>query len=435
MLSEKSLSPEQGEAIDRLSTRKSTVLVAPTGAGKTVICLTSIQRILDAGKLNRIIVACPAKVVGVWPKEVKKWKHLKGLKVLAITGSIQQRDILMGFRAPAPDVIVVSLNNLEWLLNQNHGADGIIIDELSKASGKQTKGLNTKRRGDCFMWRVGMTATPVSQNFERIFDMVRRVDKGKAFGTNKNTYLNKYFYSDYMGYNWTLREGAGERILARVTKLVHMVEDTKEATLPPLVHDTERRFDMPGPTRKYYNEMKRHMVVGDIEAVNAAVRDGKLRQIASGFCYDEDKDISKLDDARIDEAVAWWLDLDGRPAVVFYEYVAQGDRLRKVFAKHLSDSVDDFIDGKGTVLVAQISSLSHGVDGLQDVCHDGLFYHPVWSRDQKEQALGRLWRTGQKHPVTMTTLVCNDTLDDVVIARVEGRKEWMDLFTRHMGAK
>jgi superfamily II DNA or RNA helicase len=317
---------------------------------------------------------------------------------------------------------------------KTHGADGIIIDELSKASGKQTNGLNTKRRGDCFKWRVGMTATPVSQNFERIFDMVKRVDKGKAFGTNKNDYLNKYFYSDYMGYNWTLRAGAEERILARITKLVHMVDDTKEATLPPLVHDIEQRFDMPSGTRAVYNKMKKDMVVGDIEAVNAAVRDGKLRQIASGFAYDEDKNVAKLDSARIDEAVNWWLD-HKRPAVIFYEYVAQGERLEAVFAKHLSGSVDDFINGKGTVLVAQISSLSHGVDGLQDVCHDGLFYHPVWSRDQKEQALGRLWRTGQKHPVTMTTLVCNDTLDDVVIARVEGRKEWMDLFTKHMGGK
>ena len=144
MLSEKSLKPEQVEAIERLSTRKTTLLVAPTGAGKTVICLSAIQRILAVEKLKRVIVACPAKVVGVWPKEVAKWPHLKGLIVKDLTGEPEIRSAKLD--QPFIDVIVVSLNNLEWLLNQDHGADGIIIDELSKAAGKQTKGLNTKER-------------------------------------------------------------------------------------------------------------------------------------------------------------------------------------------------------------------------------------------------------------------------------------------------
>ena len=434
MLSEKSLTPEQVEAIERLSTRKTTLLVAATGAGKTAICLSAAQRILAVGKLTRILVACPAKVVDVWPREKTKWDHLCDVGVVPIVGDAAQR--LLCIRKADKNhcqVIVVSLNNLEWLLNQKHGADGIIIDELSKAAGRQTKGLNTKARGDCFKWRVGMTATPVSQDFEKVFTMVRRLDKGKAFGSNKHAYLNKYFYSDYMGYNWTLKDGADKRILDQITKLVHMVEDTKVDDLPAL-HEVEQRFDMPPGTREVYNKMKKDMVTGDIEAVNAAVRDGKLRQISSGFVYDEDRNVTKLDSARLDEAVDWWLG-HKRPAVIFYEYVAQGERLEAVFRNDLSASVDDFIKGKGTVLVAQISSLSHGVDGLQNVSHDALFYHPQWSRDQKEQAIGRLWRTGQNHEVTITTLVCDNTLDDVVVARVEDRAEWMDLFTKHMGGR
>jgi hypothetical protein len=41
----------------------------------------------------------------------------------------------------------VSLNNLDWLLDQPHGCDGIVIDELSKAAGKQTAALR-KRKGN-----------------------------------------------------------------------------------------------------------------------------------------------------------------------------------------------------------------------------------------------------------------------------------------------
>jgi hypothetical protein len=35
--------------------------------------------------------------------------------------------------------------------------------------------------------------------------------------------------------------------------------------------------------------MKKHMVAGDVEAANEAVKSGKLRQIASGFMYREDE--------------------------------------------------------------------------------------------------------------------------------------------------
>ena len=66
-----SLKTSQLPAIDRLSTRKSTILVAPTGAGKTVICLSAVKRVIDVNKIKCVIVACPAKVVSVWPKEVK----------------------------------------------------------------------------------------------------------------------------------------------------------------------------------------------------------------------------------------------------------------------------------------------------------------------------------------------------------------------------
>jgi len=427
-LSEKSLQPRQLRAIERITKYKATVLVAPTGAGKTVICLSSVKRNIRRGKLSRVIVACPPKVVGVWPKEAARWEHLEGVTVRALEGTPAQRE--KALRAGA-DVVVVSLNNLEGLLALRHGADGIIIDELSKAAGKQTRKLNTKRWGGMFKWRVGMTATPVSQDFEKLHPMCRIIDGGKSLGTNKQDYLTKYFVSDYLGYNWTLRDGADNRIMGKIKPLVHLIEDTKAAELPPLRQHTVR-FDMPVETRKTYIEMRRHMVVDDVEAVNAAVRDGKLRQLASGFLYNEDKEVRWLDTARRDAAVDWWLSIDKRPAVIFYEFVAQGEKLKRVFKRYMTTDVEGFLKGSRPVLISQIASLSHGVDGLQHVAHHALMYHPMWSRDAVEQAIGRLWRTGVRHPVNITTLVCDDTLDDAVLARVEGRGEWMELFVKHM---
>ena len=115
--------------------------------------------------------------------------------------------------------------------------------------------------------------------------------------------------------------------------------------------------------------------------------------------------------------------------------MAQGEKLNRVFHKYLSSSIEDFKKGKGIVLVAQINSLSHGIDGLQRVSNDALFYHPMWSRDSMEQAESRLWRTGATETVNITTLVCENTLDDLVINRVKDRAVWMKMFKKHLGAK
>ena len=417
------MNTKQQTAISRLYSEDYTLLVAPTGAGKTVICLTAIKELIDAGVLNRVIVAAPAKVVEnmVWTKERLKWDHLSGMRVLNITGDAKKRGSLLAYANTNDyDAIVISLNNLDWLLEQGHGkghgCDGIIIDELSKAAGKQTAGMRSKKKADCFKWRVGMTATPVSQNFEKLYSMCRILSP-KYLGTNKQKYLDQYFYSDYQGYNWTLRDGADELIAAKIAPLVHLVEDTKANDLPPCCEHVIT-FDMPDDTRVVYNDMKKHMIAGDVEAANEAVKSGKLRQIASGFMYEDDDKVVYLDRSRVDAMRSWADALDGNTGIIFYEFVEQGKQL--------------VLTTPDNVRCVQIQSMSHGVDGLQHEYADLLFLQPPWSRDNKEQAIGRVWRTGQTEEVNVTTLVCNDTLDELVMTRVEGRGEWMKLFKQHL---
>lgn len=431
MLTEQDLSPSQARAINRLYGFDHTILIAHTGAGKTVICLTAIQELIANKHLTCVIVVAPARVVErkVWSLEAAKWQHLAGMVVRELEGFPGARRKLLELPS---DVLVISLPNLTWLLAQNHPANGVVVDELSKASGKQSLSLRLKPLKTKIWWRVGMTATPVSHNFEKLYGMLRIIDSGSSLGTNKERFLNEYFYPDYMGYSWTLKDNGAERIMEKVGGLIHAIDDTKEADLPA-IHQHEIRFDMPADTRILYNKMRRDMVIEDVEAVNAAVKYGKLRQLSSGFVYtgSSDKQSKLLDTERYHTAAAWVRALDGRKAVIFYEFLAQRAQLEHL---DVCRTIDEFIDGKAQVLIAQIKSLSHGIDGLQHVCADVLFYHPMWSRDATEQATGRIWRQGQQQEVHITTLVCNDSLDDIVVERVQSRGEFMKLFLKHIKA-
>lgn len=416
LLSKNLLTETQTAAVDRLFEEDATLLVAGTGVGKTAIALTAIAELIEAKHLKSVIVVAPAKVVEqkVWGREAVKWEHLNHLRVVSLVGNAQEREALIDESA---EVHIVSLNNLAWLLERGtKWADGVVVDELSKAAGKQARGLRGKKKAGHLIFRVGLTATPVAQDFLKLFDMARILDGGAALGTNKSVFTDAYFESDFMGYNITIRPGAAEMILHRMRGLVHVVDVDKADTLPPIKFKV-LGFGMPAKTLEIYDEMKSELIVGDVVAANAAVMHGKLRQIASGFAYDEVGEVVRYDTAR-EDALRKLL-LRCPPALVFYEYVEQGVQVERAIADTGSRA-------------AQINSMSHGVDGLQHEFSHVVFYHPVWSRDAWEQAYGRVWRTGQTSPVTVTTLMCDASLDDVVVARVEGRGEWMELFTTHL---
>lgn len=432
VLSLDQLSDVQNGAITRLFEHDLTLLVAPTGEGKTIICLTAIAELINEGHLNRVIVACPAKVVDVWPTEAQKWYHLKDLKIATVTGDPSiRREIVKG----SANVLVTSLNNLDWLLTETHSADGIIIDEVSKGTGKQTSKLKHKKYTERIRWRVGMTATPVAQDFEKIWGMVRIIDGGRALGTSKTKYLNHYFYPDHSGYSYTIRDKwCADEILTKTAHLIHYIEDTKASKLPALTENTIP-FQMPAETRALYQEMAKEFVVflktkdgeTDVEAVNSAVKSGKQRQLASGFLYDEAGHAHEVDRERALQARAWVDSLHGTRGVIFYEFKEQLAQLTKALTSSTTDRY-----GKEQILLAQIQSMSHGVDGIQDHFHRALFLQPVWSRDAHLQAIGRLWRTGQTKPVTIDTLKCEDTVDELVMARDLDNAAYMKLFVAHM---
>ena len=345
-----------------------------------------------------------------------------------------------------PDVLVVSLNNLEWLLDQNPKAEMIIVDELSKAAGKQTKKLRNKKWREQITIRVGMTATPVSESFEKLYAMMRVIDSGATFGRSVEGYMTKYFVqTDYKGYKHELRQGSAEQIMAKLEDILYTVTSNKRDELPPIIEHTIA-FDMSELAREAYAVMKKDMLLdfgrSAVLGTNQAVVSGKLRQIASGFVIDENQHVVVFDSNRAHEVLAWVQELKGAQGVILYQFEHQRRQLKQVLGRNSTAYIHGgsdkelaltmFTHGHAQLLIAQETTISHGVDGLQHVCSDLLFMQPCWSADTRIQAIGRLDRKGQKNPVNVTTLMCNNSLDALVEQRQGSKAENMKAFLQHL---
>lgn len=437
------LTDNQKWAVSELRMFDHKILIAPTGTGKTAVALSAIQARLDEEINKRAIVVAPPKVIANWPIEAAKWESTLNLALL--TGNPAERAAMV--KDQTKDVLIVSLNNLNSLLELKHGCDLILIDELSKATGKQTSKLKNKP-ADSITTRWAMTATPVSESFENLYAMARIIDSGKALGRSKQTYLTKYFYpTDYKQYNWALQAGSETKIMDKVKHLIHVIDYQKEDFMLPMIID-DYLFKLPASTLKRYDMMRKDMVVDmddvAIVAANAAVMTSKLRQMASGFAINEDGMATEYDNFRAEAMGKWVEELDWKSAIVLYEYNHQRTQIQRVLEQmdilftcvyggsDSEGSIAAFKAGTVQVIVAQQSTLSHGVDGLQHVCADLLFFQPCWSKDINEQAQGRIHRQGQKNQVHITYLIAEDTIDDVVLARLENKSQHMNAFMDHL---
>lgn len=439
-LTQSDLSRDQQAAITRLYEFDHTFLVAKMGAGKTVICLSAIAELLSSGDLNRVLVIAPKTVCeDAWRTEYLKWSHTTHLRVAVAVGNPKQR--IEAVESDA-QIVVINFENVRWFLDKyavHHGFDGLVIDELSKLKdpgGSLFRKL--RRRVKDFVWRVGMTGTPVSEDFVGLYGQMMMVDNGISLGTDKQRYLDEYFFpTDYERRNWALRPGAEAAIVDLIREYVYTVEDYRHE-LPSIAYFDEV-VALPPEARALYDTLRKDMLVAfedgsEIIAQNSAVLTGKLAQAANGFLYDREiGETVAIHNAKID-ALCKLVDEINAPVLIAYWFDEDRQRIERALdcPTRLADGiVDDWNAGRLPALAIHPRSAGHGLNLARGGCNV-IWYGPYWSRDLWEQLNARLWRKGQTKAVTVYTLVAEGTIDDVIIERVDGKGEYDQLFMRHL---
>ena len=434
----------QTSCVTRLYETDQTIVVAAMGFGKTVVTLTAINELLRDNVLVRVLIIAPLKVARtVWQQEAAKWSHTSEPLALAVGTDKTRR---AAFESDAR-IVVTNYENIPWAAKAGllEGFDGIVYDELSKlkkAGGRTFKAIRKCLHG--FKWRVGLTGTPVSEDFQGLYGQVLMIDGGKRLGTRFDRFRHAHFVSyDPGGFIWEMIDPKGVRLLDSIKDLIFIADnDAYKKSLPSITRAVVS-YELPREGRLAYNEMKKTAVLemGDetFTAANAAVLTGKLQQISSGFLYRED-------DAPVDLHRARFLALRkllsripaGENVLIAYWYKHELETLLYGLAGAVAMTgtgdekvMADWNAGRIKILLVQPRSCGHGIQ-LQHGGSTLVWYGPVWSRDLTEQTEARLWRQGQKKPVNVYTLAGSKTIDELIIAKVESKGGYQELLTAHL---
>lgn len=408
----------QIEGVEYLKTHPFAGLFIDMGRGKTAIALHAFQ---DFPK--PILLVGPILVIEwVWRQEAKKW-GLTNLSFSLVRGSPADRRRALETEA---DVYLVNPEILPEALDAR-SYEVLCIDESSmfkNPSTKRFKGLRKYLKK--FSRRIIMTGTPAPNSLMDLWSQIFILDLGSRLDTAFFRFKQKFFEQlDYMGYKFGPREGAVEKVTEIISDLIYRIE--AEEKLPPL----ENVIDvmLPPKARQLYREMERQAFIDlgkekTITAVNAAAAMMKLRQIASGFVYNDDGKTEDIHREKID-VLDRILDQTGSPVIVVYHFQHELAALKKAFP--YGATLDkgwnqkDWDARRIPLLFLHPASGGHGLN-LQYGSHTMVIYSASFSYEQMDQTKCRIDRQGQPYPVVFHFLRAVDTVDDLLLEVLEAKK-------------
>lgn len=437
-------------------------LFVPMGLGKTVSTLTAIEKLMHTEHVTPVLVVAPLRVAATtWPQEVAKFEHLRGLRVSVVVGNAAERCAAL---QRAADIYCTNYENLPWLVEEL-GADWpfrmVVADECSKLKGFRLRQGTQRARAlakhahKSVKRYVGLTGTPAPNGLQDLWALLWMVDKGERLGNSFEAFKERWFSavrvgSDAHAVRLEPRPWAQKEIEDRIRDLCLSLDAADYFSIDaPIVNTIS--VALPPKARRLYEGMEREMFLTlscgtEVEAFSAASKTLKCLQLANGAIYTEEngRQWGEVHNAKLQALEDIIEEASGMPVLVAYHFKSDLARLQKAFPQgrvldRNPQTVDDWNAGEIPVLFAHPASAGHGLN-LQDGGNILVFFSLNWNLEERLQIIERIGpvrqaQAGHKRPVFIHNIVAADTVDELVLERVQSKREVLDLLLEAMKRK
>jgi SNF2 family DNA or RNA helicase len=410
------------------------------GTGKTRAHIDVAVERLAAGEITSVLVLCPKTLMAsAWAADISTFAP----NLVYSLAYAENREEAF---APGAHVYITNIDAVKWLDSKTPGwrkkvfgkSPMIIIDE-STAFKRHTsdRSAAVRRIIKTFPYRTLMTGTPITTSVVDIWHQMKLLDDGKRLGTSYVAFRNAVQEAIPNGdrTKWQDKEGSEEVIayLIRDLSVRHRFDEVMD--VPPN-YSRNIFFQLSKRARAAYDEFERHAYLelenGAVDAINAAVLQGKLFQIASGIVYGADKQELLIDTNRHELALELIAARDH--SVVFFNWQHQRNELVQqakkrgiehayidgsVSHKKRTGIVEDFQAGNLAVLFLHPQTGAHGLTLTRG--RTTIWTSPRFEPDFLKQGLHRVYRGGQKHKTENINICAEDTVDKYAYGRQEVR--------------
>lgn len=427
---------------------------AGMGMGKTVSTLTALD-VLELVEPGPTLVLAPLRVASsTWPDEARKWNHLSNIEVSPVVGTLKER--LAALRRPAT-IYTTNYEQLPWLvehLGNKWPFTKVVADESTKLKSFRLRqgGKRAQALGSVAFKRVRrfieLTGTPSPNGLQDLWGQAWFLDQGVRLGRTYNAFQSRWFQAIANNGGFTQYKPlpfAQEQIQDKLRDICISLDARDYFNInEPIVNVI--RVEMPARAKQIYREMEREMFTQidehEVEAFGAASKTIKCLQLANGAAYiDESGNWTEVHDAKLQALESVIEEAAGMPVLVAYHFKSDLARLMRAFPKgrHLDSdpqTIRDWNAGKIPVLFAHPASAGHGLN-LQDGGNILAVFGHWWNLEEYQQIVERIGPTrqaqaGHNRPVFIHHIVAAGTVDELVMARRESKREVQDILLEAM---
>ena len=422
----------------------------------------------------RVLIMCPKSVLVNWVRELKMdvscsykvgimshmsaalKEELEDFNLVAAKGGdfgstetllelVRNNDVKL-------QVCITNYDNAKGRLDLMKAVkfDVCVLDESHKI--KSIKAKRTKAILELAMTcgrKYLLTGTPLTQNPLDLFSQFEFMGPGMGLLGYTTHYAYEQAYSQSKG--WGQREwGNSGKLLTLASKWTFSVKKKDCLDLPDKIY-TQRRVEMSKDQREMYDRVATEVLLvleslgAEVTVQNILVQYLRLAQVTSGYVKTSDgREITlPKGDVKIKELLDVLDETNGQKVVVWSRFIheieAISDALKKAKIKHVNyyggvnaedrqRAIDSFQNDPQTkVFIGNAQAGGLGINLTEGTVV--VYVSNDFSLANRLQSEDRTHRVGQKHSVTYIDLVCEDSIDELVLQRLQDKREMAEFFT------
>lgn len=440
--------PYQRQALAHHTSNRRSYLAAKAGAGKTGIALALINYLLhDAFETTKVLVVAPKRVAAQWPSEAKGWDFSAHLRFSVYLGTPSQRAAAL---AATHDVLCVSFEFFAELVQRFKLADWpfglVIFDEASRlrkggragsVGWKAMNAISAKTSSRILLMSGSPRPGTAHELFAPVFLLDQGVRLGKTLTGFREAYLEPAKQNRHTGqvYSWKLRAGMEKALYGAISDLYFAV--APDLGLKSVTVD--RWVALPPKVEQMVRTLTRDQVIDldelEVTAPSQGNVAGKAHQMSQGAVFDDKGRVVVLHSAKIDELKELIEEIDA-PVIVCYWYSHDMDRLQAAIPGAVDITTDEGLAAakRGEVQIALLhpASAAHGIDGLQQVFANMVWFAVPASFELYDQACKRIVRSGMAgETATIYRILAGET-DGRIVTRLAEKEAEQDQFYQHL---
>jgi superfamily II DNA or RNA helicase len=421
------------------------IVATQVGGGKTLIAIEVGKRL--ATRTN-LVIAPKGTHKRAWEKTIKR--QIPGAEVFYVNSTVAGQQAFKALEAGAKGWFMVSPEYFRKFHWKGITPDLAVFDEVHRASNRKSKTaimlttLKAKRR-------IGMSGTVAGNKIDGIWAILKWIYPDVA-GRSYWNWVDKYCSTEvdfFAGKIITGEVNPGAIIESIPCYIRHLKREKCcefhpegiDNELPP-VQTEVRTVELASEQKRIYKKLEKELFVwlGEnplVVEVPVAVRI-RLRQITLGVPeINEQGEVTFGEDCKSSKYEELLQIIGDHPQGEQMLILTHSQKFAEVVTKRLQrlgfnafewsgkasqpvrdQALTDFIAGKIQFIVAVISAIGEGTDGLQEAASVVVWLSKDDNRLLNEQAAGRLDRRGQKRSVISYEIIAEDTYDEGQLSRL-----------------